>query len=225
MPFFLPTCSFIHMRLNSHKNFVGERKKIAVSFYFTFRYIDDVLSQIIHNLLIYVKRIFHIELEIKDTKDTVKSASYLDLHLEIDDESRLKTKFYDKRDDFSFPIVNFPFLCINIPAAPAYRVYISQLIRYSKACVSNHHLLDRGLLLTKKLLNQVVKLKLIPSLILRTTSRVGWPLLNICFDDGYVPIVVPFPRMWTTESDIAPGLYMHEQHDGCHMWSRICLPF
>jgi len=38
-------------------------------------------------------------------------------------------KLYDKRDDFTFPIVNFPFLCGNIPAAPAYAVYISQLAR------------------------------------------------------------------------------------------------
>ena len=32
---------------------------------------------------------------------------------------------FDKRDDFTFPIVNFPFLCSNIPAAPAYGVYIT----------------------------------------------------------------------------------------------------
>jgi hypothetical protein len=30
-----------------------------------------------------------------------------DLHLEIDSEGRLRTKLYDKRDDFNFPIVNF----------------------------------------------------------------------------------------------------------------------
>jgi len=29
--------------------------------------------------------------------------------------------------------VNFPFICGNIPAAPAYRVHISQFIRYSRA--------------------------------------------------------------------------------------------
>ena len=68
----------------------------------------------------YVERIYSIELEIKDTTDTVTSASYLDLHLEMDNEGRLKTKLYDKRDDYSFPIVNFPFLSINIPAAPAH---------------------------------------------------------------------------------------------------------
>jgi len=57
--------------------------------------------------------------------DTDRSASYFDLHLEIDGEGRLSTNLYDKRDDFDFPIVNFPLICSNIPAAPAYGVYIS----------------------------------------------------------------------------------------------------
>ena len=34
----------------------------------------------------------------------------------IDSEGRLRTKLYDKRDGFNFPIVNFPFICSNIPA-------------------------------------------------------------------------------------------------------------
>jgi hypothetical protein len=71
-------------------------------------------------------------------------------------------KLYDKRDDFNFPIVNFLFICSKIPAAPAYGVYISQLIRYSRACCSYQDFLDIGLLLTRKLLNQgflLVKLK------------------------------------------------------------------
>jgi hypothetical protein len=86
------------------------------------------------------------------------SASYLDLHLDIDSEGRLSTKLYDKIDNFNFPIVNFPFICSNIPAAPVYGVYISQLI----ACGSYQDFLGRGLLLTRKLLTQgflLVKLK------------------------------------------------------------------
>ena len=35
------------------------------------------------------------------------------------------------RDDFNFPIVNFPFLNSNIPSAPANDDYVSQLIRYA----------------------------------------------------------------------------------------------
>ena len=36
--------------------------------------------------------IYPSQLEIKDTTDTVKSASYLDLHPEIDTRGRLNTK-------------------------------------------------------------------------------------------------------------------------------------
>ena len=54
----------------------------------------------------FVDCIYPIELEMKDTADTARSASYLDIHLEIDSDSLLKTKLYDKRDDFNFFIAN-----------------------------------------------------------------------------------------------------------------------
>ena len=66
----------------------------------------------------------------------------------------MNSKLYDKRDDFDFPIVNFPFLSSNIPASPAYGVYISQLIRYARACVKYSDFLERGQLLSQKLLSQ-----------------------------------------------------------------------
>ena len=55
-----------------------------------------------------------------------------------------RTKLYDKKDGFNFPIVNSPFICSNILA---YRVYLSQLIRYFRACVSYDDFFHRGLLL------------------------------------------------------------------------------
>jgi hypothetical protein len=94
--------------------------------------LDDALSLNNYRIGDFVDRIYPIELEIKDTTDTDRSASYLDLYFEIDSERRLRTKLYDKRDDFNFSIVTFPFICSNIPAAPAYGVYIFQLIRYSR---------------------------------------------------------------------------------------------
>ena len=82
---------------------------------------------------------------------------------------------YDKRDEFNFPIVKFPFICSNIPAAPAYGVYISQMIRYSRACGSYQDFLDRGLLLTRKLLNQGFLLeKLKSSLRNVTVASMTW---------------------------------------------------
>ena len=90
----------------------------------------------------------------KDTTYTDRSASYHDLHLEIDSEGLFRTKLFHKRDDFNLPIVNCPFICSNIPAGLADVVDISQLIRYSRACVSYQDFRDRGLLLTRKLLIQ-----------------------------------------------------------------------
>ena len=73
----------------------------------------------------FVDHIYPIELEIKDTTDTTRSVSYLDLHLVTGSEGWSRTKLYDKRNYFNFPIVNFPFICSNISAAPAYGVSLS----------------------------------------------------------------------------------------------------
>jgi len=76
------------------------------------------------------------------------SASYLDLHLEINNEGRLKTKINDKSDDFTFPIVSIPCICSNIPESPAYGVYLSQLIRILELVPNIVIVLDRAQLLT-----------------------------------------------------------------------------
>ena len=47
---------------------------------------------------------------------------------------QIKNKLFDKKDDLNFPVVNFPSIYSHISAAPAYEVYISQLIWYSRAC-------------------------------------------------------------------------------------------
>ena len=61
---------------------------------------------------------------------------------------------YFQLDDFSFSIVNFPFSCGNIPSAPAYGFFLSQLIRYAKACRNYAVFLYRTRLLTIRLLEQ-----------------------------------------------------------------------
>ena len=95
---------FIHGLLKKNE------KKLARTFNFTFRYIDDVLSLSNSRFGGFVDRIYPIDLEIKDITDTDISAAYLDLHHEIDSESRLRTKIYDKRDDLNLPVVNFSFI-------------------------------------------------------------------------------------------------------------------
>ena len=77
----------------------------------------------------------------------------MDLHLSVVD-GFVSCKTYDKRDDFDFEIVNFPFLDGDVPRAASYGVYISQLIRFARV---SSHVTDfniRNKLLTAKLLNQ-----------------------------------------------------------------------
>ena len=54
-----------------------------------------------------------------------------------------KISIYDKREDFAFRIVNFPHMDSNIPANPAYGVYISQLVRYARICTSKVDFINR----------------------------------------------------------------------------------
>ena len=87
----------------------------------------------------------------------------MDFHFKIDSEGWNET--LQQKRWFYFLIENFQFIFSNSLAAPAYGVYISQLIRYSRACGSYEDFLDRGLLITRKLLNQgfvFVKLKSSP---------------------------------------------------------------
>ena len=109
------------------------RKQLASRFNFTYRYIDDVFSINNPEFENYLGHMYPVELEIKDTTDSNTFASYLDLLLSIGRNGQLHTSIYDKREDFNFYITNFPFLSSNIPASPAYGVFISQLIRYAQA--------------------------------------------------------------------------------------------
>ena len=66
----------------------------------------------------------------------------------------MKTKIYDKRDEFDFDIVNFPFLDGDVPLSTSYRVYISQLIRFARVSSHVDDLNTRNKVLTAKLLRQ-----------------------------------------------------------------------
>ena len=132
----------------------SDKRHLAKSFCFTFRYIDYVLS--INNPTFgdYINIIYLVELEIKNITDADNHASYLDLLLKYDYLHRLQVKLYDKRDDFNFDIVNFPFLNSNIPQSPAYMVFVSQLTRYARASSLYEDFIMRSHLLTSKLSKQ-----------------------------------------------------------------------
>ena len=85
----------------------------------TSRYLDDLLN--IDNPYFegMVNQIYLSELQLDkaNTSDTV--APFLDLHLSISN-GFVSSKIYDKRDDFDFDKVNFPFSDGDAPRRPSY---------------------------------------------------------------------------------------------------------
>jgi hypothetical protein len=127
------------------------------AFNFTYRYIDDALFTNNSRFAEFLPLIYPPGLKVKETTDTASSASLLDLYLEFDDSGQISTKNYDKRYDFNFKIINFPNMCSNIPASPAYGVYISQWIRYARDSSNYSDFLKRHLHLRNRLLDQGYK--------------------------------------------------------------------
>ena len=108
---------------------------VIEAFNSTSRYLDNLLN-IDNNLFdSMVNRIYPSELQLNKANVSDADASFLDLHLSISDDF-VKTKIYDKRDDFDFDIVNFHFLDGDVPRSASYGIYISQLIRFAR--VSSH---------------------------------------------------------------------------------------
>ena len=80
-----------------------------------------------------VNQINPSELQFNKANTSDTEGPFLDLHLSISN-GYVSSKIYDKRDDFDFDIVNFPFLDGDVPRRPSYGVYISQLIRFARVC-------------------------------------------------------------------------------------------
>ena len=93
-------------------------------------YLDDLLN--IDNPYFegMVNQIYPLELQLNKANTSDTEAPFLDLHLSISNDF-VSPKIYDKRDDFDFDIVNFPFLDGDVLCRPSYGVYISQLIRFA----------------------------------------------------------------------------------------------
>ena len=66
-----------------------------------------------------VSQIYPTELQLNKANSSDTEDTFLDLDLSISN-GIVSTKIYDKRDDFNFEIVNFPFLDGDDPHIPSY---------------------------------------------------------------------------------------------------------
>ena len=108
-----------------------------------------ILLLLINNKKFWIKEIYPFQL----TNKSDHLGNYLDLTFIIDSGGKLSTRLYDKRDDFDFHIVNFPFFSSNIPSGPSYGVYILQLIRYARCCSRYYDFRNRHKCLVDRLLS------------------------------------------------------------------------
>ena len=119
----------------------------------TSRYLDYILN--IHNVYFdsIVGQVYPSELQLNKANTSDTEAAFLDLHLSISNDM-VSTTIYEKREDFDFEIVNFPFLDGDVPRSTSYGVYISQRIRFARTSSYITDLITRNKLLTQKLLKQ-----------------------------------------------------------------------
>ena len=101
----------------------NNQSDVIEAFNSTSRYLDDFLN--IANLYFeqMVGQINPTELQLNKANSSDTEATFLDLILSITNDI-VSSKIYDKRDDFNFEIVNFPFLDGDDPRSPSYGVYI-----------------------------------------------------------------------------------------------------
>ena len=129
---------------------------IIEAFNSTLRYLDDLLN--IDNIYVeqMVNRIYPAELQLNKANSSDTEAPFLDLNLSISNGT-VSINIYDKRDDFDFDIVNFPFFDGDVPRRTSYGVYISQLIRFARASSNVSDFSCRNKAFTAKLLKQVYR--------------------------------------------------------------------
>ena len=98
----------------------------------TSRYLDDIL--IIDNIEFekLISDIYPGEFAAKQSEFVSKRNS-IDLNMKMIGDY-IHTSIYDKRDDFEFPIVNFPWLNDDVSRLSSFCIYIPQLNRFARCC-------------------------------------------------------------------------------------------
>ena len=118
----------------------------------------------------YISAIYPPELPFTATSTSSTEVCYLDTNIKTGGTNTpFRISIYDERDDFIFRIAHFPHMDSNIPANPAYGVYISQLVRYARICTSKVIFMNRLRGLSLRLRQQgFLPNLLLPNLLQRT---------------------------------------------------------
>ena len=140
----------------------------------------SIIQDLRSSLLIFTPKKF----KISETTESTSISSYQNLLFIRDKNNNITTKLHDKLDAFGFHMVNFPFMSSNIPSAPAYCVYASQLIRFARCCSNYRDFLLRHRVIVARLLSQGYKVNHLSNTFKkfygRQTDLVGQCRKNVC---------------------------------------------
>ena len=148
--------------------------KTAMKFNNTTRFIDDLGTLNNDGLMArYKADIYPRELELLSQNPDTQKGNMLDVSIEVLDR-KFFTKTYDKRDDYSFEIINYPDLSGNIPQGAAYGVYISQVLRYARVCSEKKDFDQRVKTLTGKLIKKGYTKERLKKTLHRCYQKYSW---------------------------------------------------
>ena len=101
----------------------------------TSRYLDDIFTIDNPEFEKHIPDTYPAKLKLNKANTSDEETSFLDLNIKgIDND--VHTSVYDKRDDFGFSIVNFPWLSGYDPRFQSSGVYISHLVRFARRYTS-----------------------------------------------------------------------------------------
>ena len=119
-----------------------------------FRFQDDLLALNDDGFLESVlSLIYPPEMVVNKTNISVCKSTFLDLQISIY-RGKFLVKLYDKRRDYSFEVISYPFLDGNVPKGPSYGILISQLVRLARINSSYSSFISDCKFLVRKLINQ-----------------------------------------------------------------------
>ena len=99
---------------------------------YVYRYQDDLIAFEDNSKFQDKYREIHpTEMTLKNTNISTNVVNYLDLNITVNNNVYIYRK-YDKTMDYPFHVIKYPDLSANIPVKPAYGVFISQLIRFTR---------------------------------------------------------------------------------------------
>ena len=139
---------FYYLYINNMMNELSKLQHV-------FRFQDDLISFNDHGYLesCINNNIYPSEMIVNKTNISVQKTNFLDMTISIY-RHKFYIKLYDKRNDYDFDVISFPYLDGNIPKSQSYGIFISQLIRYVRINTSSSNFISDCRKLVTKLVGQ-----------------------------------------------------------------------